>query len=155
MAHEHIFAGTKWPQFCRRHLQMNFSWMKTLVFFIRISLEFVYGGSVDNMLAMVQIMAWWRTGDKSLYQPIVTQFAEANMCRSLKWVNAYLITDSVLCRFATNPVLKFMLKHYWYNITEHHLTQLQPLGYHKLSSAIVIQEPLLLIDIDRNYGMDK
>ena len=33
---------------------------------IQISLKFVPMGPIDNMAALVQIMAWWRIGDKPL-----------------------------------------------------------------------------------------
>ena len=45
---------------------------------IRISLEFVTEGQIDNKLALVQVMAWRRTGDKSLPEPmLITQLTDA------------------------------------------------------------------------------
>ena len=44
-----------------------------------ISLKLVLYGLIENMSALVQIMAWFRTGDKPLFDPMMTQFAEAYM----------------------------------------------------------------------------
>ena len=34
---------------------------------------------IDNKSALVQVMAWRRTGDKPLPEPILTQFIDAYM----------------------------------------------------------------------------
>ena len=47
--------------------------------FNQISLTFVPKGQVDNTLALVQIMAWRRTGNKPLSEPIMTRFDDAYM----------------------------------------------------------------------------
>ena len=41
-----------------------------------ISLKFVPKGSINNILALVQIMAWRRPGDKPLSRPMLTQFTD-------------------------------------------------------------------------------
>ena len=46
---------------------------------IKISLKFVQEGSIDNKPALVQIMAWLRTGDKPLPEAMLTQFTNAYM----------------------------------------------------------------------------
>ena len=40
--------------------------------FIQISLKFVTEGLIDKKLALVQVVAWCRTGDKPLPEPMVT-----------------------------------------------------------------------------------
>ena len=45
-----------------------FSRMKIL---IKISLKFVPKGQIDNILVLVQIMAWRRPGDKPLSEPMM------------------------------------------------------------------------------------
>ena len=45
--------------------------------YIKISLNFVPKGSVNNIPAMVQIMAWRRIGDKPLSEPMLTRFTDA------------------------------------------------------------------------------
>ena len=46
---------------------------------IRISLKFVPMGPIDNRPALVQVMAWHRTGNKPLPEPTLTQFTDAYM----------------------------------------------------------------------------
>ena len=49
---------------------------------IKISLKPVPKGPINNIPALVQIMAWRRTGDKPLSEPILTQFNDAYMRHS-------------------------------------------------------------------------
>ena len=44
-----------------------------------ISLQFVPVSPIDNKPALVQVMAWRRTGDKPLPEPMLTQFTDAYM----------------------------------------------------------------------------
>ena len=46
---------------------------------IQISLKYVPRSPIDNMLALVQVMAWCRTGDESLPEPMMTQLIDAYM----------------------------------------------------------------------------
>ena len=46
---------------------------------IQISLKFVPRSPVDNKPALIHIMAWRRTGDKPLHEPMMTQLTEAYM----------------------------------------------------------------------------
>ena len=46
---------------------------------IKISLKFVPEGPIDNNSALVQIMAWRQIGDKSLSEPMLTEFIDAYM----------------------------------------------------------------------------
>ena len=50
---------------------------ETFCISIRISLKFVPKGPIDNKPALVQVMAWRRTGDKPLPEPTLTQFTDA------------------------------------------------------------------------------
>ena len=49
---------------------------------INISLKFVPKGPINNIPALVQIMAWRQTGDKPIYEPMMTQFNDAYMRHS-------------------------------------------------------------------------
>ena len=49
---------------------------------INISLKFVPKGPINNISALIQIMAWRLTGDKPLSEPMMTQFNDAYMCHS-------------------------------------------------------------------------
>ena len=44
---------------------------------IQISLKFVPRSPIDNKTALVHVMAWRRTGDKQLPEPMLTQFTDA------------------------------------------------------------------------------
>ena len=44
---------------------------------IQISLKYVPRSPIDHKPALVQVMAWRRTGDKPLLGPIMTQFIDA------------------------------------------------------------------------------
>ena len=46
---------------------------------IKISLELVPKGPIDNKSALIQVMAWRWTGDKPLPEPVLTWFTDANM----------------------------------------------------------------------------
>ena len=49
---------------------------------LKISLKFVPKVRIDNIPALVQIMAWHRPGDKPLSEPMMAQFNEAYMRHS-------------------------------------------------------------------------
>ena len=46
---------------------------------IQISLELVTGSPIDIKPVLVQVIAWRRTGDKPLLEPMMTQFTDAYM----------------------------------------------------------------------------
>ena len=46
---------------------------------IQISLKLIPRIPIDNKSALVQVMAWHRTGDKPLPEPMMTQFTDAYM----------------------------------------------------------------------------
>ena len=46
---------------------------------IQISLKLVPKSPIDNKAALVQVMAWRRTGDKPLPEPTMTQITDAYM----------------------------------------------------------------------------
>ena len=44
---------------------------------IQMALESAPKGPIDNNKALVQVMAWRRTGNKPLPEPMLTQFTDA------------------------------------------------------------------------------
>ena len=46
---------------------------------IKISLKFIPKAPINIILALVQIMAWRRLGDKPLSEPMLTRFSDAYM----------------------------------------------------------------------------
>ena len=53
---------------------------------IKIALKFVPQGPIDNISALVSIMAWRQIGDKPLSKPILTRFTDAYMRHLGGWV---------------------------------------------------------------------
>ena len=74
------------PRQNRRHFAddvLNCNFLNENVWIpIKISLKFVPKGPINNIPALVKIMAWCRTGDKPLSEPMVTQFNDAYMRHS-------------------------------------------------------------------------
>ena len=57
---------------------------------IKISLKFVFNGPINNIPAMVQIMAWCRSGDKPLSEPMMVGLPTHICVTRHQWVkNAY------------------------------------------------------------------
>ena len=63
---------TKWPQFCRRCLQMQ-----KFGILIEMYMKSVSKGTNGNKSTLVKVMTWRRTGDKPLHEPMLTQFTDA------------------------------------------------------------------------------
>ena len=57
---------------------------------IKISLKFVPQGPINNILALVQIMAWRRPGDKPLSWPMMVRLPTHIYVTRPQWVNAKL-----------------------------------------------------------------
>ena len=60
----------------------NFKWIflnENCSIPIRISLKFVPKSPIDNVPALVQVMAWRQTGSKPLLEPKLNQFDDAYM----------------------------------------------------------------------------
>ena len=57
---------------------------------INISLEFVPEGRINNILALVQIMAWRRLGDKSLSEPMMLRLMTHICVTRPQWVKGSL-----------------------------------------------------------------
>ena len=52
---------------------------ENIIILIQISPKCVHKGPIDNMSALVQVMAWRLTGDKPLPEAIMTLFTNAYM----------------------------------------------------------------------------
>ena len=80
---------------------------------IKISLKFVPNGPINNIPAMVQIMAWRRPGDKPLSEPMVVSIATHICVVRPQWVN----TSTVQNAFLTIKYLVYINFHftYWFS----------------------------------------
>ena len=62
---------------------------------IHISLKFVPKGQIDNIPALVQMMAWRRSGDKPLCEPMVVSLLTHICVTQPQWVNRMLVLLSI------------------------------------------------------------
>ena len=73
---------------------------------IKISLKFVPKGPINNIPALVQIMAWRRSGDKPLSEPVMVKLL-TYICVTLpQWVNSLAPERFELtCRWITSKLI--------------------------------------------------
>ena len=64
-----------------------FSWMKMCEFWLRFHLKCVPEGPINNIQALVQIMAWRRPGDKPLSEPMNVNLLTHICVTRPQWVN--------------------------------------------------------------------
>ena len=64
----------------------EFSWMKMYEYRLQISLKFVPQGPINNIPALVQIMAWRRPGDKPLSGPMMVRLPMHICITRPQWV---------------------------------------------------------------------
>ena len=60
---------------------------------MRISLKFVPKCSINNVPALVQLMAWRRPGDKPLSEPMMVRFPTHICVTRPQWVNGFWLTN--------------------------------------------------------------
>ena len=66
---------------------------------IKISLKFVPKGPINNIPALVQIMAWRRSGDKPLSEPMVVNLLTHLCVTQPQWVNKDPMMLSIFVSF--------------------------------------------------------
>ena len=81
-----IEAETKWPPFSRRHFPVFFL-NENVWISMNISLKFVPKGPINDMPALVHIMAWRRAGDKPLSEPTMVSLLTHICVTRPQWVN--------------------------------------------------------------------
>ena len=84
---------------CYQHALTNWGLDKMAVIFqttlisITISLKFVPKGPINNIPALVQIMAWRRPGDKPLSEPVMVRLLTYICATRPQWVNGFYGMD--------------------------------------------------------------
>ena len=63
---------------------------------IKISLKFVPKSPIDNIPALVQIMAWRRPGDKQLSEPMMVSFPTHICVTRPQWVNKATVVACIM-----------------------------------------------------------
>ena len=82
---------------------------------IKISLKFAPEGPINNIPAMVQIMAWRRPGDKPLSEPMMVSFPTHMGVTRPQWVKQLSAsTYGIWCQLTTMHERKFTIEHSWY-----------------------------------------
>ena len=101
---------------------------------IKISLKFVPKGPINNIPAMVKIMAWRRPGDKPLSEPVMVSLPTHICVTRPQWVNqqisillnAWASKDHYDAFQIRNILIKlrFISWHYWdkFRFSKHYLT---------------------------------
>ena len=123
VADYHIETETKLTLFRTRHFQKHFfnenAWTS-----LKILLKFVPKVRINNIPALIQIMAWRRPGDKPLSEPMMVSLLTHICVTRSQWVKAGNKTDF------THTILKygckFVLK--CYVVCLHHNFQIQLLS---------------------------
>ena len=72
---------------------------------IKISQKFVPKGAMNNIPALVQVMAWHRPGDKPLSEPMMVKFTDAYMHHSALMSYGEVIIDFNIARCYCRTVL--------------------------------------------------
>ena len=106
-------------------LSIAFSSMKIFRISIEFSLKFVPMGPINDIPALVQIMAWHRVGDKPLSEPVMVILLTHICVTQPQWVNPlrprqngrHFAYGIFKCLFLNENVLKFVLKGSINNIT--------------------------------------
>ena len=62
---------------------------------LKISLKFVPKGPINNIPALVQIMAWRRPGDKPLSEPMMVSLPTHICVTRPQWVNSLQLSDTI------------------------------------------------------------
>ena len=107
-----------WTKYPQTIVQMHFHEWK-MFYIIRISPKIVAKGPIDINPALVQIMAWCRTGDKPLSEPMLTKFIDAYMRHvgggQVGWVWVWVWVCVCVCGFITSNLASSRLHEIlWY-----------------------------------------
>ena len=73
---------------------------------IKISLKFVPKGSINDIPALVQIMAWHRPGDKPLSEPMMVNLPTHICVTRPRWVNEESTNTGVTCIWCADGIWK-------------------------------------------------
>ena len=61
---------------------------------VKISLKFILNGSINNIPAFVQIMAWRRPGNKPISEPMIVRLPTHICVTRPRWVNTLRLTQN-------------------------------------------------------------
>ena len=75
---------------------------------IKISLTFVPKAPINNIPALVQIMAWRRPGDKPLSKPMMVSLLTHICVTWPQWVNSRRPSDAYICQLTVPSLVQIM-----------------------------------------------
>ena len=78
---------------------------------IKISLKFVPKGSIKNIPSLVKIMAWRRSGDKPLFEPMMVRLPTQICVSRPQWVNIWYL---YMAKANIRPLLSVRCGHFLY-----------------------------------------
>ena len=84
---------------------------------IKVSLKFVPKGSINNITALVQIMAWRRPGNKPLSEPMMVNLPTHICVTRPQWVN--IGSGNGMVPSGTTPLPEPMLSYFYDTILTH------------------------------------
>ena len=93
---------------------------------IKISLKSVPDGLINNIPALVQIMAWRRQGDKPLFEPVMARLPTHICVTRPQWVNNLIVTTAWIFGFLFQNQTKNLKL--WYHLFWTNIAQISP--YH-------------------------
>ena len=102
----HVFVNTLRPRQNGRHFAddpfKRIFFKETLRISFKISLNFVLKGPINNIPALVQIMAWRRRGDKPLSEPMMISLLTHICVTRPQWVNiTFNLRCEIYCSFTS------------------------------------------------------
>ena len=80
-----------------------FSWMKLWIS-LKFSLKFVPAGPINNIPALVQIMAWYRPGNKPLSEPMMSRLPTHICVTWPQWVKYF--KSNLICTYYNNYLIQ-------------------------------------------------
>ena len=107
---KHIEPETKCPPFSRPHFQLHFCEWKCM---IKISLKFVPKDPINNIPALVQVIAWHRPGSKPLPEPMMFHLLMHKCVTRPQWLNVgreSLIQFNMVMIYNFSPNLRLNFK---------------------------------------------
>ena len=89
--------------FCRRHFHMHFFSNESYDIWIKIPLKSVSKDAIDNLISLVVVMAWHRTGAKPLPQSMITNIYDTTWSNNIMfhmpmvYYDLFYRRDSLCC----------------------------------------------------------
>ena len=91
-----------WLPFHRLQIKMHFSWMKMFKFRI------FFKGLINNIPALILIMAWCRSGDRPLCEPMMVILPTHKCVSRPQWVNSLIPSEAYMHSLTRSSLVQVM-----------------------------------------------